>query len=156
MQGWRLFSSQFLIDNPVTTLVHYPRKEVRLAFRETPLTTQIFHFWRLPCPLNFPLAVLRPPIRRTVPVCVLSPLPMAASAALRAAPATRIAARSTPKRKRNLKPLNRPVRIYLPFFSEITFPPAISAPPWAVSSPLSRRVTSSPKPLPPSPIWDRP
>jgi hypothetical protein len=35
------FSSQFLIDNPVATLVHYPRKVVRLAFRETPLTTQI-------------------------------------------------------------------------------------------------------------------
>jgi len=35
------FSSQFPIDNPVTTLLHYSRKEVRLAFRETPLTTQI-------------------------------------------------------------------------------------------------------------------
>jgi hypothetical protein len=35
------FSSQFPIDNQVTTLVHYPRKVVRLAFRETPLTTQI-------------------------------------------------------------------------------------------------------------------
>ncbi len=33
------FSSQFPIDNPVTTLLHYPRKVVRLAFRETPLTT---------------------------------------------------------------------------------------------------------------------
>ena len=32
-------SSKFLIDNPVTTLVHYYREEVRLAFRETPLTT---------------------------------------------------------------------------------------------------------------------
>src|SRR5438477_902279 len=28
-----------LVDNPVTTLVHYSCKEVRLAFRETPLTT---------------------------------------------------------------------------------------------------------------------
>ena len=53
---------------------------------------------------------------------------MAATAALRAAPATRISARSTPKRKRNLKPLNRLLRIYLPSFSEITFPPAILAP----------------------------
>ncbi len=33
------FSSQFPIDNPVTTLLHYPCKVVRLAFRETPLTT---------------------------------------------------------------------------------------------------------------------
>jgi len=33
------FSSQFPIDNPVTNLLHYPRKVVRLAFRETPLTT---------------------------------------------------------------------------------------------------------------------
>ncbi len=33
------FSSQFPIDNPVTTLLHCPRKVVRLAFRETPLTT---------------------------------------------------------------------------------------------------------------------
>src|SRR5712664_1475702 len=32
------FSSQFPIDNPVTTLLHYPCKVVRLAFRETPLT----------------------------------------------------------------------------------------------------------------------
>ncbi len=90
------FSSQFPIDNQVTTLVHYSRKVVRLAFRETPLTTQIFHFWRLPCPRTAPLAVLRPPkeksalrssLRRTVPpTCVLSPLPMAASVALRAAP----------------------------------------------------------------------
>src|SRR6267378_6871034 len=135
MQGWRLFSSQFLIDNPVTTLVHYPRKEVRLAFRETPLTTQIFHFWRLPCPLNFPLAVLRPPIRRTVPVCVLSPLPMAASAALRAAPATRTCATSTPRRKRKPSPQNKPVRTYLPSFQQICFPLAILAPPWLDSSP---------------------
>jgi len=29
------------IDNPITTLVHYPRKVVRLAFRETPPTIQI-------------------------------------------------------------------------------------------------------------------
>src|SRR2546430_10423453 len=29
------------INNPVTTMVHYPRKVVRLAFRETLLTTQI-------------------------------------------------------------------------------------------------------------------
>jgi hypothetical protein len=35
------FSSQLPIDNPVTTLLHYSRKVVRLAFRETPLTTQI-------------------------------------------------------------------------------------------------------------------
>ena len=35
------FSSQFPIDNPVKTLLHYPRKVVRLAFRETPLITQI-------------------------------------------------------------------------------------------------------------------
>jgi hypothetical protein len=34
-------SSQISIDNPVTTLLHYSRKVVRLAFRETPLTTQI-------------------------------------------------------------------------------------------------------------------
>src|SRR6266446_10057044 len=86
---------EVLIDNPVTTLLHYSRKVVRLAFRETPLTTQIFHFRRLPCPRNAPLAALRPHrktaalrphIRRTVPICVLSPLPMAASVALRAAP----------------------------------------------------------------------
>jgi hypothetical protein len=34
-------SSQKTIDNQVTALVHYSRKVVRLAFRETPLTTQI-------------------------------------------------------------------------------------------------------------------
>src|SRR6266571_66169 len=93
---------EMYIDNPVTTLLHYLRKVVRLAFRETPLTTQVFLFWRLPCPRNAPLAVLRPPkkksalrphtkktalrsrirltalrshIKRTVPACVLSPFP---------------------------------------------------------------------------------
>ena len=34
-------SSQIPIDNSITTLLHYPCKVVRLAFRETPLTTQI-------------------------------------------------------------------------------------------------------------------
>ena len=33
--------NQISVDNPITTLVHYPCKEVRLAFRETPLTIQI-------------------------------------------------------------------------------------------------------------------
>src|SRR6267154_5304573 len=108
------------IDKPVTALVHYPRKVVRLAFRETPLTTQIFHFWRLPCPLNVP---------RTVRVCVLSPLPMAASAALRDAPATRTCATSTPRRKPNPSPQNKPVRTYLPSFQQICSPLATLAPP---------------------------
>jgi hypothetical protein len=35
------YPSQIYIDNPVTTLLHYPRKVVRLAFRETPQTIQI-------------------------------------------------------------------------------------------------------------------
>ena len=35
------FFFKISIDNQVTTLVYYSRKEVRLAFRETPLTTQI-------------------------------------------------------------------------------------------------------------------
>jgi len=33
------YSSQIAIDDPVTTLLHYSRKVVRLAFRETPLTS---------------------------------------------------------------------------------------------------------------------
>src|SRR6266567_8889051 len=84
---------EMYIDNPVTTLLHYLRKVVRLAFRETPLTTQIFLFWRLPCPRNAlstalrsrvkktalrphrKTTALRPPIRMTVPVCVFSPFP---------------------------------------------------------------------------------
>src|SRR5258708_37796081 len=114
------------IDNPVTALVHYPRKVVRLAFRELPFTTQIFHFWRLPCP-PFP--------PRPVPACVLSPLPMAASAALRAAPATCTCATSTPRRKRKPSPQNKPVRTYLPSFQQICSPLAILAPPWLDSSP---------------------
>ena len=37
---WAYFD-QISTENPITTLVHYPCKEVRLAFRETPLTIQI-------------------------------------------------------------------------------------------------------------------
>ncbi len=68
----------------------------------------------------------------------------------------RISALFTPKRRRNPKPLNRLVRIYLLFSSAITSPPAISAPPSAGFSQLSRRVTSSPRPPRPSPISVRP
>ena len=44
--------SQIPLDNPVTTLVYYPRKEVRLAFRETPLTTQNLTFQETSMPTN--------------------------------------------------------------------------------------------------------
>jgi len=62
-------------------------------------------------------------------------LPMAASAALRAAPAISIYATSMPKRKPNPWPQNKPVRTYLPSFQQICFPLAILALPWLDSSP---------------------
>src|SRR6266478_5791996 len=103
------------------------------------------------------MSVLRPLPRKTVPpTCVLSPLPMAASAALRAAPATCIYATSMPKRKPHLSPQNKPARTYLLSFSRICLPLAISAPPWLGFSPPSPKAKSSPKSPVPSPISARP
>src|ERR1700757_2900636 len=51
---------QFFIANPATTLLRYFHRALRLAFRETPFTTQIYLFWRLLSPRNALSAVLRP------------------------------------------------------------------------------------------------
>src|SRR5260370_22565428 len=81
---------------------------------------------------------------------------MSARVPLPLASGRRNSAHYTSKGRRNPKPLNRLVRIYLLSSSAITSPPAISAPPSAGFSQLSRRVTSSPRPTRPSPISVRP
>jgi hypothetical protein len=67
------------IDIIIIALVDYFRSVVRLASARLPKNPKSnLSFWRLPCP---PIAP------RTVPLCVRSPLPMAASAAFPAASA---------------------------------------------------------------------
>src|SRR3984893_3632108 len=75
-------------------------------------------FWRLPCP---PIAPT------TVPLCVRSPLPTAATAALLAL-RIRTSARSTPARMRKPSLAKKPARTSPITFPASTCPPPISAP----------------------------
>src|SRR5712692_2546219 len=144
----RLTYYRNFIDTAIVAPVDYSRSEVCLASARLPKNPKSnLSFWRLLCPPITP---------RTVPLCVLSPLPMAATAAFLDRPPIRISAPSTPARTHKPLLARPPARTSPITFPAATCPPAISAPPSDASSPPSLKVKSNPKPPPPSPISAKP